>query len=369
MRGTAEEHELLEAGGPGRRGSRPVWLVVSIALLAGIVALVAVDHRGKPKADKPPPSPTPTIKTTEGRRLLGESGDWVLYARAADRLVRIEPGTGRVTTTPVPILQSTGAATFLLGANRAIIRPLDYVAGYAVADGHQPTLLKGALGAGGLVLPGPDEHHFWVEDATRKRMTLVDDNGRSAGTSIPVQLNGQQPYPAADGFGYLLLSDHGTYDVRPHSRHKIGSGSPVAVGAHRWLVTDCPSQSRCRNVVVDPATGARRVLPGQTAANVYIPGVISPDRSAAAVVQVTGSRLTLHLINLTTGHDRTLAVPLADTSYDGAIAWSPDGRWLFAAADDGWLAVVDPLSGNTRSLDIDLPPIIQLAVRPSTPGQ
>jgi hypothetical protein len=348
-----------------------VWFVVSIAVLIGIVALV-VHRGGAPKADKTPPdSPKPTIGSTDaGRPLLGESGDWVLYARAADRLLRIQPGTGRVTTTPVPVLQSTGAITFLLGTNGAIIRPLDYVAGYSVADDRQPTLLKGALGVGGLVLPGPDEHHYWVQDTTNKRMTLVDQNGRSTGTSMPVQLTGGWPYPSTDGAGYLLVNDdRGTYDVTPHAKRKISSGWPIAVGAGRWLVADCPTKSRCQNVVVNPATGARRVLPGPAAANVFIPGVISPDGSAAAVVRMTGDHLTLHLIDLTSGADRTLNVPLADTSYDGAIAWSPDGRWLFAAADRGWLAVIDPNTGNTRSLGIDLPPIIQLAVRPSTSGR
>lgn len=367
-----QQREVLEAGGTRRGGSRPVWFVVSIALLAGLALLVILDPAGKPKADKPPlpstPVPTPTINTTNGRPLLGESGDWTLYARAADRLVRIQPGTGRVTTTPVPVLQSTGAITFLLGDKKAIIRPLDYVAGYSVVDGRQPTLLKGALGAGGLVLPGPDDRHFWVQDASNARMTLVDENGRPAGASVPVRLDGAWPYPSTDGAGYLLVDDHGTYDVTPHSRRKVSSGWPVAVGAGRWLVTDCPTRSTCRNVVVDPKTGARRVLPGPAASGVFIPGAISPDRSAAAVVRQVGNRLTLHLIDLTSGRDRTLDVPLANTSYDGAIAWSPDSRWLFAAADKGWLAVIDPRTGNTRSLGIDLPPIIQLAVRPSTSG-
>lgn len=372
MRGTPEGHELLDTGGTRRPGSRPVWFVVSIALLVGIVALVVFGRHDKPEADKPPPrpsNPTPSINITDGRPLLGESGDWVLYARAADRLVRIQPGTGRVTTTPVPVLQSTGAITFLLGVDRAIIRPLDYVAGYSVADGDQPTLLKGALGVGGLVLPGPDASHFWVQDASNRRMTLVDSNGRPSGPSIPVRLDGAWPYPSTDGAGYVLVNDHGTYDVTPHSRHKIGSGWPVAVGAHRWLVTDCPTKSSCRNVVVNSATGSRRVLPGEAADNVFIPGTISPDGSAAAVVRMTGNRLTLHSIDLTTGVDRTLDIPLANTSYNGAIAWSPDSRWLFAAADNGWLAVVDPRTGNTRSLGIDLPPVIQLAVRSSTAGR
>lgn len=371
MRGSPEQPELLDAGGPRRQGSRPVWFVVSIALLVGIATLVIFDRHDDPKADKKPaPSgPTPTIHTADGRPLLGESGSWVLYARAADRLLRIQPGIGRVTTTPVPVLQSTGAITFLLGDKRAIIRPLDYVAGYSVPDGSQPALLNGALGSGGLVLPGPDDHHFWVQDASNDRMTLVDENGRPSATSIPVKLDGAWPYPSTDGAGYVMVNDHGTYDVTPHSRHRISSGWPVAVSAHRWLVTDCPSKSGCHNVVVNPATGARRVLPGPAADNVFIPGAIAPDGSAAAVVRMTGERLTLHLIDLISGVDRTLDVPLANTSYDGAIAWSPDSRWLFAAAANGWLAVIDPISGNTRSLGIDLPPIIQVAVRSSTSGR
>ena len=55
-----------------------------------------------------------------------------------------------------------------------------------------------------------------------------------------------------------------------------------------------------------------------------------------------------------------------DQPYDGALAWSPDSRWLFVASADGRLFPVEAATGQVHDLGVPLPPIEQLAVRVPT---
>jgi hypothetical protein len=93
-------------------------------------------------------------------------------------------------------------------------------------------------------------------------------------------------------------------------------------------------------------------------------GVVAPDGSAAAVVQVIGGQLTLRLINLVSGADQRITVPMYQESLGPqALAWSPDSRWLFFITARGYLAAVNARTGGVEALGVTLPPVSQIAVR------
>ena len=55
--------------------------------------------------------------------------------------------------------------SFLAGRDLPIVRPLDFVAGLAVRDGHNAADLTGALSRGGPVVVGRDAAHIWSTPA------------------------------------------------------------------------------------------------------------------------------------------------------------------------------------------------------------
>ncbi len=96
------------------------------------------------------------------------------------------------------------------------------------------------------------------------------------------------------------------------------------------------------------------------------PGVISPDGATAAVFRVTvGGQVTLQLVNLVTGADQQIAVPLSRSAVGaGTVAWSPDGRWLFVITKHGRLAAVNAATRHVEGLGVRLPWLSQIAIRP-----
>jgi hypothetical protein len=263
---------------------------------------------------------------------------------------------------------SSGPVTFLVGPHQAIIRPLDFVPGYLVPDGHPARLLPGALGSGGTVIPGPQPGTAWVQAGFQvTSMPLVRMDGTETGVSLRLPPGG--PWQAIpDGRGYALVGGAGyggLYDATLGGIHRIARVL-AAVGPTRWLVVDCHAGHGCSNVVVDQAGGARHILPGPSAAPEpgAPPGVIAPDGSAAAVMRVSGNQITLHLLNLVSGADQQISVSLAQGSAAGqTLAWSPDSRWLFTVAANGELAAINARTGHADGLGVELPPISQIAVR------
>ncbi len=198
-------------------------------------------------------------------------------------------------------------------------------------------------------------------------MPLVRMDGTEVGVFLRLPPGG--PWLAIpDGRGYVLIGSGdpgGLFDVRPSGSHRI-AGTLAAVGPTRWLIADCHAGHRCSNVVVDQAGGARHILPGPPAEPEpgTAPGVIAPDGSAAAVIRVSGDQVTLHLLNLVSGADQQISVPLDQGSAaDQTLAWSPDSRWLFIVAADGELAAVNARTRHVEGLGVELPPIGQIAVR------
>lgn len=350
-----------------RRLPVPSWVVLA-AVLAAAIAVVTV--RSAPH--RAPSRPT-VLVTFTGRPILGVRAPWELFAHGPRDLVAIDLARGRITTTVLPTaVTGNPDAWFLVGPHEAIIRSEAGVEpGYVVPDGAPARVLGGRLAGDGPLLPGPAAGQAWQYSWSggSPRMILVTLAGRPLGAEIALA----QPHhpapgmPAADGFGGVLLlgSAAGVSDAGPDRRDQV-RGQVIAVGPTRWLMVSCRG-TRCRNVVYDPRSGAQRALPGPALADlVYIwppAGVISPDGLVAAIVDTGTTPPTIRLINLETGAQSRIAVPLDRDAGNQSMAWSPDGRWLFVA-DDGQLLAVNPRTGRVTGLGVRLPDITQVAVRP-----
>jgi hypothetical protein len=337
------------------------------AVLAAVVAVVALVAVGHGKA----PRPRPTVSASEaGHRLLGVTAGWELFGYGPAGLVRVQLARGRITRTVVPALGSTGPVSFVVGPNQVVIRPLDNVAGYLVPDGHPARSLSGAFSHGGTVIPGPRPGTAWLQAGYQvTSLSLVRLDGSMTGVSLRLPPGGPSlPVPDGQGFALVFGGRSGDlYDVRPGGFRRL-AGSLAAVGPTRWLTVDCRSHHRCSYVVLDPAGGARRVLPGLAARPDGPLGVIAPDGSAAAVFRVAGGQLRLRLINLASGADQRIAVPMYQQSLGPqALAWSPDSRWLFIVTARGYLAAVNARTERVEGLGVTLPPVSMIAVR-NSPG-
>ena len=349
------------SGRPGVRW-RPSWLlIVAGAVVVAVVVVVGIGH------GKKVPSPRPSVVVTEvGHPLLNVTARWELFGYGPGVLVHIQLARGRITRTAVPALDSTGPVSFVVGPNQVAIRPLDAVPGYLVPDGHPARSLSGVLSHDGTVIPGPRPGTVWVQAGSQvTSLSLARLDGSTTGTSLRLP-PGAPNLAASDGQGYALVSATRSgdfYDVRPGGFHRI-AGSLAAVGPTRWLTVDCRSHDRCSYVLLDPATGARRMLPGPAAQPNGPLGAIAPDGSASAVVRVIGGQLTLHLINLASGADQRITVPMYQESLGPqALAWSPDSRWLFFITARGYLAAVNARTERVEGLGVTLPPVSQIAVR------
>lgn len=353
--------DVIRFGSARPRSRRwPGWLVLAVLLAAVIV--VAVLHR------KRPPAAPPAVRVTQaGHRLLGVASGWNLFGLGQAGVVRIQLERGRVTRTAVPALDSTGPLSFVVGPHQALIRPLDLVPGYLVADGRPARSLPAALSHGGLiVVPGPAAGLVWLMDTERSRIVLYALASGAARVSLSLR-PGLGPWQVgADGRGGVLLADLGGsfYDAGPGGVRLITTDTVVAVGPTGWLTVRCGTSGRCAYVVIDPASGTRRVLPGKAPGPSGEVGVIAPDGSAAAVFQAgPGAQSRLELIGLRSGATRSLPIVLRGSLGSPALAWSPDSRWLLTVAADGQLRAVDARTGLARSLGVVLPPLTELAIR------
>ena len=334
---------------------------------AAVIAVAAVLTLGRHPV-KPVPAHLQVTVTEVGHRLLGVRAGWELLGYGPDRAVRVQLARGRVTQTVVPGLGSTGPFSFVAGPGHVIIRPWDVEPGYLVTDGRPARPLPSVLGQGGQTLPGPRPGEVWVQTRPRT-LTLIRLDGGRTGVSMLLPAGGWW-LATPNGRGAVLLSGAGEiYDVWPGGSRRIG-GMLAAVGPTRWLTVTCNRPHRCADVVIDPATGTQRQLGGPPVASVSAssPGVITPDGTTAAVFRVTaGGQVTLHLVNLASGADQRIAVPLSQgVARPGTLAWSPDGRWLFVITGQGRLAAVNARTRQTEGLGVRLPWLSQIAIRPGS---
>jgi hypothetical protein len=119
--------------------------------------------------------------------------------------------------------------------------------------------------------------------------------------------------------------------------------------------------------LIDRRTGARHPANSEEIDQFSAsPGVFSPDGVHAAIVLPNRSSPTgLSLRDVPAGLSQPILVPGGVRDGNGAMVWSPDGRWLIVTGDTGHLYAVGVDSG-IRDLGLDLPPVGQLAVRTTT---
>lgn len=341
----------LQHGAPGASadGAGP-WYAVSRP-----VAVQALHH--------------PLLGVRSGWELFAVGTGWEPGATGSAVLVRIEFAAGRVSRTRLPQLSSDGPAAIIAGPDQVIVRPIDGVPGYLVPDGRPARTLPAGLGQGGMSFPGPRPGQVWVTagPGAQSVLSLVTMTGARAGPPLPLPAGGFAAVP--DGRGDVLVQEGGwVYDARPTGMHWVAAGTLAAVGPSAWLIGRCQTTSHCVNLVINPATGAQRVLADMTdligyPATLWPPGLVSPDGRLAAVLSYEpGHHEILHLDDLQTGAQRRVIIALGTQGWPG-LAWSPDSRWLFSAAGNGTLQVIDPRTGQVRSLGVALPPVTYLAVR------
>jgi len=406
--GRDERLEVIEFGGPRRDGTPGPpwpgwlpkwlprwlarWLPIVLAAAVAVAALVYV-RKGKSPSATPTHAPTataagaspstgraspvatpPAVRVTDlGRALLRVSGGWELFGRGPTEVVRVELARGRIAQTAVPALTSGGAVSFVAGEDWAMVRPLDHVLGYVVPDGQAVRLLSGELNRSGPALPGPDPATVWVPtgDPDQPKMILVDVLGRPTGPSIAIP-DGIYNYARPDGTGDLLLSGPGgVYSARPDGLRRVTTGTLMALGPTRWLTFECDDRYRCATVVINRGTGSRHVLHTQTRQAGGPHGAISANGAFAALLQTDTSNTTrVHLLDLASGVDRQLDLPVDRSYEDSNLAWSPDSRWLLVIAAGGKLSPVDPATGQVHDLGVALPALSQLAPgRACTPSR
>ena len=379
--------DVMGFGGPDdeERSGRHRWVKwVLAALVAGSFAFVAANRdkgSSNPPAltptasvsavvEQPTSTPTAPVIVTAGHPLLGITAGWQLFARsdADNSSIQIDFAHGRVTETTIPVLDSSGPVSYLVGSDWAMIRPLDNVPGYLIPDGKLARQLSWPEINGGYVVPGPDPSHLWVEDDSHSgqvKMDLVDVNGKMSAPSItfPDEVQGGID---SDGAGYVLVSIvDGIYDARPGKLTLVTKGDLIAAGQTRWFVHECNTNRVCSNVVIDRATGARTVLSSVDFSPIGIVGAISPDGKTAGVfvADQSGGLPSLHLVDLSTGAERPVLASVEPSEPSESLVWSPDSKWLFVADQNGELKVIDPKDASVHGIGVQLPLIAQIALR------
>jgi WD40-like Beta Propeller Repeat len=333
-------------------------------------AAPAAPRTSAPVTVTPVPSEVSEVSVTRvGHPLLTTTAGWELFGRSSGVLVRIQPAAGRITRTTIPALQSSGPVTVVAGSDRVIIRPLDNVPGYLVPDGKPARQLSPQLIENGPVFPGPTGNQMWVarpSDGGKTVMGLANLDGTRLAGNIPIPPESSAFEAVPDGAGYLLFAGvGGLYDARPGGLHRITTGTLLAVGPTGWLVLECDEQHRCHPVLVGRVDGSRRAVNEGSVSHLGY-GVISPDGSIAAMLaEKPDGGVVLYLLDLASGRHRDLGLPVNQESPEGNFLFSPDGRWLFAIKPDGTLAVANCRTGAVDTLNVPLPALSQLVVRPA----
>lgn len=333
------------------------FTAVAAALLAiatGVAMTVTNDrHTAQPQALSPPGTGALPQTIRLPRPVLAVPKDWELIARGPE-LVRIELRTGVVTRTKVPALQSSGPSFLIVESREVIIRPLDFVPGYRVADGQAAQVLTGALGDGGPAFAGPGGRIWVAAGRAARRMVLIDANGAPTGQSV----DSTNTFPlGGDETGLLVMNEpSGTYLTGAGTPELITAGTLLAIGPTRWLTAEHTPHG-CTIVVTNRATKTTHTLGSTTCANdVPFPGVISPNgRTAAIVAGAAAGTDAIHLIDLQTGSDHRLSPrPHFGDGSNGHLVWTPDSRTLFFLTLEDQIEFTDAQGSHVRPLPLDL---------------
>ncbi|MPY78862.1 MAG: hypothetical protein GEV04_10235 [Actinophytocola sp.] len=356
-----------------RRPRRRRWAAWLPLLLVGVLVggFIAM-RQSSNSADAPtPPAPTNTgpgvepVSVTEiGRPVLGVTAGWELIARGRDTVSRIALAEGRVTTTKLPGAVRAEPTSLVTGPNWVFVQPVDPESGYLVPDGELARVVhwRDHVSA---VFPGPRPRQVWVEhfehDTPNAYLALHSLTGKEVtGPYVPAT-----DQTMADGAGNVLVRmTSGTYLARRDGVRRVTTGRVEGVGRNHFLVVECDERARCVRILVSRATGQRRVVTPKSAMVSPAAGqlhAIAPDGSIA----VTGGDGGMFVDNLASGGGRLRETVLVRPGSDGpGVVFSPDSEWLFGVGFDGDIVAIDTDTFEQHELDLPLPDIRQLAIRP-----
>jgi hypothetical protein len=377
------QQDWLEIGRPPSRrprwtARRPWLAALPVALTVMVAVVVAEGRLGDSAGDGGRPSAPATTSAHQQHQPFVEppvvppgprvpdAAEWILYGRADVEVIRLDLGSGATTRTPVPRLDSAGPVTFLATGTRVVARPVQPVPGYQVPDGKAAAPLPVTLGQGALILPGPRPDQLWITStsrySTRDEMLLASlSTGRTRiQASLPVVRYGPvQP----DGTGsYYFNSTGGSYLRVPGGYRRISTGTVLAAARTGWLTAECDGRLRCRNLLVDRRSGNRREVDLVPTFGVVTLVSLSPNSRYAVVAYRLGTQSpAFHLIDLTRGVDREVTTPFGLELTEGSLAWSPAGNYLAAIDKQGRLVVIASATARIVPLNVDLPPLVQLA--------
>lgn len=381
----SDEPRQRVASGTAPR-SRTGWTIGGALLVAVVVLIVFAFVGGDGKSDQsaePPLTEGPTssarpdesvsdqdtVRVTElGHSLLGISAGWELFASGTSGVVRIQFARGRITRTAVPALGTAAPVRLAVGPERVLLKPDDTASGYVVPDGQPARALRLGKRFTGPIFPGPEPGQFWISTGSRlqPRLSLIGADGTPTGVVVSYEANEFKPL-VGDGRGNVLFHGiGGLYLASPDGMRKVAGGILLAVGADHLLTLRCDGSARCSRTVVNRDTGQRHVVQARCPNCDYPIGAISPDGGLAAVVRPASTyRSSLRIIDLNTGEIRSLT-QMRSPYQAGVVAWSPDGQWLFVASK-GQLLAFDTRTWQPHRLDVELPPVTQVAIRGAKP--
>lgn len=360
----------------------PLWLAV-----AALVALVGVaiarssgnpgetaPHRdaastpGDEASNAPSDSPPPVV-VDAGHSILGVTASYELYGHGQGVVVRVQLSRGRVEYTRMPEVKGTGSVSFFVTDSTAVIRPFDFAPGYAVPDEQGARPLTGVLADHGPAVPGSGPGLIWVASGppagpfVDRALTLVGLSGTPIGPTV--RLPAESGVVRSDGQGGAVVGNRGGVSILDGSRfRRFTSEALLGVGGDFVLTGRCDGRS-CQPTLW--AGGERAWPKPQSIPDPrWADGALSPNGRYAALLDddPTGTGRTLTVYDLYERR-RTVQRPHLVADLDASVlAWAPDDRWLFLVTKAGAVAALDPVTGRLTDLEVTLPPVQQLAVKP-----
>ena len=293
------------------------------------------------------PPTTTTTQVIPGAPLLGEpTGLELVVVGGTGRVIDLD--TGAVTDVVVPVRGVT-AAGLLVSDGSGLATwppPFDGSSWRTILPPAQATRVEllWVVGDGRLVwaLERPEDDRSLRSGWS---MSLVDLDGAVLGSfELPSEV-----WPAgATDHGLVVTGPGGAYLMdATGAAERISTGDPFSVVGDRIHVVDCDDVLRCNVEVFD---GRGRLIHEQSSpASLVGWGTAAPDGRVAFVEPrgEFGERSALTIDGVT-----VLDEPGSlGAGGQGGLAWSPDGRWLAIAAQDG-IHLVDTLGdGGDRVID------------------
>lgn len=378
------EEELLLGPPPPAPDQRRRQLLILAAVVAVVILIAGgsiIANQSREPAGGSAPTPTPTPRSTTSSpesasptasanprpvvRTFGPSLRDLgvdLFARGENTVFRIETRAGRITTTPLAALDSTGPISLIAGPEQVLLRSMNEGPGYTVRDGQPARALTGRLGEAGTTLPGPPNRLWISTHEWGSPMTLVDFEGRSTGRTVNPGYGGL----VGDGAGGLLLSDvGGTYEATPAGARRLTRGVVLAVGPRHLLLADCDAQHICSSFLYDRSTRTQRRL-ARVQTNELPTGLISPNGRYAALATYPGNGESqlFGVIELLSGRSLIPQGEIGMAEFDTLAEshlWLPDNRLV--GLRRGRLYVLDPNTGKIEEPGLGLPALVQITAR------